>query len=74
MPTVIERALLGPDRGGGWYLPHVDTRDTKADSRELPAYTVAEAAALVRVPVSTLKAWIHGGGRASRWACDKPRT
>ena len=36
------------------------------DPREIPAYTVAEAAALVRVPVSTLKTWIHGEGRASR--------
>ena len=30
------------------------------DPREAPAYTVAEAAQLVRVPVSTLKTWIHG--------------
>jgi uncharacterized protein (DUF433 family) len=39
--------------------PHVDARD-------LPAYTVAEAAGLVRVPVSTLKTWIHGDGAARR--------
>jgi uncharacterized protein (DUF433 family) len=51
---------------GGWYLPHVETRDTKTDPRDIPAYTVAEAAALVRVPVSTLKTWIHGDGQASR--------
>ncbi len=34
--------------------------------RDLPAYTVAEAAGLVRVPISTLKTWVHGGGAASR--------
>jgi uncharacterized protein (DUF433 family) len=39
--------------------------DRPADPRSAPAYTVAEAAALVRVPVSTLKTWIHGEG-ASR--------
>ncbi len=32
------------------------------DPRETLAYTVAEAAAIVRVPVSTLKTWIHGEG------------
>jgi hypothetical protein len=41
----------------------VETRDLKADLRETPAYTLAEAAKLVRVPVSTLKTWIHGGVR-----------
>jgi uncharacterized protein (DUF433 family) len=35
-----------------------DMSITDRDSREVPAYTVAEAAALVRVPVSTLKTWI----------------
>jgi uncharacterized protein (DUF433 family) len=35
-----------------------------ADPRDTPAYTVAEAATLVRVPVSTLKTWIHGTGSA----------
>jgi uncharacterized protein (DUF433 family) len=34
--------------------------DHPTDPRSVPAYTVAEAAALVRVPVSTLKTWIHG--------------
>jgi uncharacterized protein (DUF433 family) len=46
--------------------PYVETRNTKANLRDIPAYTVAEAAALVRVPVSTLKTWIHGGAPASR--------
>jgi uncharacterized protein (DUF433 family) len=40
--------------------------ERQTDPREAPAYTVAEAAALVRVPVSTLKTWIHGDGSASR--------
>jgi uncharacterized protein (DUF433 family) len=44
----------------------VQTRDPKTDPRETPAYSVAEAAALVRVPISTLKTWIHGEGPASR--------
>lgn len=30
------------------------------DPRDAPAYTVAEAAALARVPVSTLRAWVFG--------------
>ncbi len=40
--------------------------DHSADPRSVPAYTVAEAAALVRVPVSTLKTWIHGAGTPGR--------
>jgi uncharacterized protein (DUF433 family) len=40
----------------------VDTRAN--DPREVAAYTVAEAATLVRVPVSTLKTWIRSDGNA----------
>lgn len=43
----------------------VDT-PPRTDPREAPAYTVAEAAALVRVPVSTMKTWIVGGGASTR--------
>ncbi|HSQ67021.1 MAG TPA: DUF433 domain-containing protein [Polyangiaceae bacterium] len=43
------------------------------DPRDVPAYTVAEAAALVRVPVSTLKTWIHGEGKASRGLLVLPK-
>jgi DNA-binding transcriptional MerR regulator len=32
------------------------------DPREIPAYTVGEAAQLVRVPVSTLKTWVATDG------------
>jgi uncharacterized protein (DUF433 family) len=53
--------------GRRWYRLDVETRDPHPpDPRETPAYTVAEAAGLVRVPVSTLKTWIHGEGSASR--------
>src|SRR5450432_145488 len=48
-----------------WCVPGVASLDRRIDPRSTPAYTVAEAAALVRVPVSTLKTWIHGAG-ASR--------
>lgn len=44
------------------------------DPREKPAYTVAEAATLVRVPVSTLKTWIHGEGAAKRGLIMLPRS
>jgi uncharacterized protein (DUF433 family) len=40
--------------------------DRPTDPRSVPVYTVAEAAALVRVPVSTLKTWIHGERPSSR--------
>jgi uncharacterized protein (DUF433 family) len=39
---------------------------TRTDPREVPAYTVVEAATLVRVPVSTLKTWIHGESPSNR--------
>jgi uncharacterized protein (DUF433 family) len=39
---------------------------TRTDPREVPAYTVVDAATLVRVPVSTLKTWVHGEGASSR--------
>lgn len=42
------------------------TRAKETDPREIPAYTVAEAAALVRLPVSTLKTWIHADAATSR--------
>lgn len=41
-----------------WYRFAVDPRDT-------PAYTVAEAAVLVRVPISTLKTWIRSDAAPS---------
>ncbi len=41
----------------------LNVKDAAADPREVPAYTVAEAAHLVGVPVSTLKTWIHGSGK-----------
>src|SRR5271166_5669210 len=47
-------------------LPDVAPVDRPIDPRSAPAYTVAEAAALVRVPVSTLKAWIHGEGASKK--------
>jgi uncharacterized protein (DUF433 family) len=51
----------------------VETAVKRTDPRETPAYTVAEAAALVRVPVSTLKTWIHGDGHAARGLLVLPR-
>jgi uncharacterized protein (DUF433 family) len=47
------------------FLLDVAPIDRTNDPRSAPAYTVAEAAALVRVPVSTLKTWIHGAGASS---------
>jgi len=47
-------------------LVDVATSARPVDPRSAPAYAVAEAAALVRVPVSTLKTWIHGEGASSR--------
>ena len=44
----------------------VTQADNDADPRAVPAYTVAEAASLVRVPVSTLKTWIRGDRPSSR--------
>lgn len=35
---------------------------TQADLRELPAYSVVEAAAYLRLPKSTLRAWLMGQG------------
>jgi uncharacterized protein (DUF433 family) len=48
--------------------------DRTTDPRSVPAYTVAEAAALVRVPVSTLKTWIHGEKPSSRGLLVLPRS
>jgi uncharacterized protein (DUF433 family) len=47
-------------------FPEVAHLDPPIDPRSTPAYTVAEAAALVRVPVSTLKTWIHGEGTSRK--------
>jgi uncharacterized protein (DUF433 family) len=44
----------------------VPPADHPVDPRSAPAYSVAEAAALVRVPVSTLKTWIHGEGASGK--------
>jgi uncharacterized protein (DUF433 family) len=44
----------------------VPTGERPTDPRSVPAYTVAEAAALVRVPVSTLKTWIRGEGTSRK--------
>jgi uncharacterized protein (DUF433 family) len=48
-------------------------RSPQPDPRSVSAYTVAEAAALVRVPVSTLKTWIHGDNPSSRGLLVLPR-
>jgi uncharacterized protein (DUF433 family) len=50
----------------------VDRSTRDEDPREVLAYTVVEAAALVRVPVSTLKTWLHGEGTANRGLIDLP--
>lgn len=67
-PSLVRRcgagARDGEDTGSarGRLLPEV--KDTKRsagrDPADAPAYTVAEAAALVRVPASTLRSWVHG--------------
>jgi len=49
------------------------TTPLKNDPREVRAYTVLEAARLVRVPVSTLKTWLHGEGVSSRGLIHLPR-
>ncbi len=48
--------------------------DRPTDPRSVPAYTVAEAVALVRVPVSTLQTWIHGEKPSSRGLLVLPRS
>jgi uncharacterized protein (DUF433 family) len=52
-----------------------EVKDTKRsmgrDPADVPAYTVAEAAALVRVPASTLRSWVHG--RSIPTSSGKPR-
>lgn len=54
-----------PKRSRGMF-PGVAPVDRPLDPRSAPAYTVAEAAALVRVPISTLKTWIHGEGASKK--------
>jgi len=44
-------------------------RAAVADMMELPIYGLAEAAEYLRVPLNTLRYWVHGGG--SRPAIDQ---
>ena len=48
--------------------------DSPIDPRSTPAYMVAEAAALVRVPISTLKTWIHGDGASKKGLLVLPQS
>src|SRR5262249_28119035 len=46
--------------------------ETRRDSREVPAYTVAEAAELGRVPVRTLNTWFSGPAASNRGLIELP--